>query len=153
MGNSTLSGHVNTATSDAINSANQLEASKYIGFDDTLNMKDVFGSVDGSSARKRAYEYVNSVLDRQYEMDVRKHQEDLENSAYQRAVADMKKAGLNPYWMFNNSAGQVASSDVHEAGKRTSNSKEYSNKGRDATEIFKALIKVIGTAAAMALFA
>lgn len=65
-------------------------------------------NIGGSSAK--TFDYVNADLARQYAMSRETaYQEALSNTSYQRSIADMKAAGLNPAALFG--AGRVSGAD------------------------------------------
>lgn len=78
--------------------ASQMDASKYIPFDNSYGWND-FWSPGAKYSKDRVSNWISAVMDRQYEMDRTQQEIDLQNSAYQRAVDDMKKSGINPYWI------------------------------------------------------
>ena len=80
------------------------------------------GSGSGSSAKgvasspvtPAAFEYLNADLAKYYGMSKSTaYQEALENTAYQRAMKDMKAAGLNPAVMFGSGRANGAGSNVY----------------------------------------
>lgn len=71
-------------------------------------------SVASSPVSPAAFEYLNADLAKYYGMSKSTaYQEALENTAYQRAMKDMKAAGLNPAVMFGSGRANGAGSNVY----------------------------------------
>ena len=69
------------------------------------NIGSIFNDLSGATSAQKA-EFAFNAEEAQKQRD---WQTELSNSAYQRAVEDMKKAGLNPVNMFGGGNGVAAS--------------------------------------------
>lgn len=99
--------------------ANDLAVTDGSGFGGWLNrLIDSQGSAD-------AYNAYQSALDREYNAEQAQKQRDFEermsNTAYQRAIADMKSAGLNPVLGFSGSSTPSGVSASSSGARSSSN--------------------------------
>lgn len=84
--------------------------------------------------RAAAIDYINADMAKHYKMGkASAYQEALANTSYQRAVADMKAAGLNPAVIFGAGRGAGASSSVYASSGRSggSSGRGYYNQQSD----------------------
>lgn len=136
----------------------------------TGNLQDV-QSVEGKAEQRQStsaekemtdWNYTNMIRDSQrFEHDEaelnRKWQEEMSNSAYQRAVADMQKAGLNPAMMFANGA-QMAYTGTGAQAHSTINTTEYTrgqyvlNSLNSASKVLTSIGDFIGSIAPKGIF-
>lgn len=77
-------------------------------------------SSDYSVSKAAAFDYLNAELAKYYGMSkTTAYQEALSNTSYQRAVRDMRDAGLNPAVLFGSGHGQSANSSIYAAEERS----------------------------------
>lgn len=101
--------------------------------------KDVSGTVLSPDT----FDYLNAELAKAYGMDrATAYQEALANSEYQRAVADMQSAGLNPAAIFGRGSGSPAASF---SGSAKTVSGEGSSSGKSKNEELPALVGSVVT--------
>lgn len=83
-------------------------------------------------ARRKPIDYFQADLAKHYGMGRSSaYQEALANTSYQRSVADMKAAGLNPAVLFGSGRGQGASSSVYASSGGSRGSRGRSGSGGD----------------------
>lgn len=71
-------------------------------------------------------------------------QKEMSDTAYQRAVSDMKIAGLNPALMYSSgSAASTGSGAVASSGSGSATHASYSSKDRSGSDIMSSIAKVI----------
>lgn len=76
-------------------------------------------------------DYINAELAKHYGMNLSTaYQEALSNTSYQRAVKDMKAAGLNPAVMFGSGHGQGASSGIYASASSSGSGSGSGYRGR-----------------------
>lgn len=72
-------------------------------------------------------------------------QKEMSDTAYQRAVRDMKLAGLNPALMYSSgSAASVGSGSSASSGSGSTTHGSYSSKDRSGTQLLGQLLKLVG---------
>lgn len=109
---------------------------------------DIFTDVTGIGADKRQNEWLanQSEIDRMYNSDEaalnRKWIEHMSNTEYQRAVEDMKAAGINPLLAYNQ-GGASSMSGGSTASHSTSGSSGGSQSGKLLNMIVSGLLKKI----------
>lgn len=111
--------------------------------------KPVYGFGDFITGRyaQKQQAYAQSILDKKYEAEQLASARAYENSEVQRRVADMKKAGLNPYWLTSLSSAQ----GVSDSSSR-SNAKDSSHlSGSSANSVGRDVLSLLKTLAIFAL--
>lgn len=87
-------------------------------------------SFSSSPANKAVLDYLNADLASHYGMSkTTAYQEALSNTSYQRAVKDMRAAGLNPAVLFGSGHGQSANSSIYAAEESSGGAGGYSRSG------------------------
>lgn len=88
-----------------------------------MSILGTIGLLAGLGAVNTGLNFAQGAIDRNFNAKEAQKQRDFEermsNTAYQRSVADMEKAGLNPAMMYSNSAGGASTptgSSAHTAG-------------------------------------
>lgn len=117
----------------------------------TVGWGDTFFGIPTDSWYKKMTEYVNKIKQLHWEEDQRTRARDetwmREDSQYQRLVEDMKKAGLNPYWLLANGTGSPVSSSSQQASYGSTSMYDGQSKSKGAS-----LLKTLGVLIAFLKF-
>lgn len=105
--------------------------------------KPVYGFGDFLTGRwaQKQQQYAQDLMDRKANADALQSARVYENTAIQRQVEDMKRAGLNPYWMM--SSGSVQGATSASESKNTYKSHGSSAQSNDMAKTLMNLAKTI----------
>lgn len=127
---------VNSDISNSVNNlfTGNLDYQRYL---ETMGIQNAFNAQQAQLARDFAsFEAEKS----------RKWQEYMSNSAYQRQVSDMKKAGLNPYLAYSAGGSSTPSGAMAPTSSATSAQGGHFNSSRGLQSIVSGLMKLGGLA-------